>query len=217
MTHKTNPKILRIFGSEDWLSKGFYRKNFPQFLEEDFKIRNFLIKKFPKTTIESIEIERETGFLKIIIKTARPAFIIGRSGDEVKKLKKEIEKLISQSQKKTEKKDIKIEIIAIKDPWSSASLASQWVAIQIEKRVPFRRTLKMAISKIMASNEVKGVKISASGRLNGVSIHRREWLQEGQLPRQKIRGIIDYGFAEAHCSYGVIGIKVWIYKGEKLE
>jgi len=216
MTHKTHPKILRIGINEDWLSKGFYRKKFPQFLEEDFKIRSFLTKKFPKTTIKDIEIERGATFLKIIIKTPKPAFIIGRAGDEVKKLKKEIEKLIFQLQKKKEeKKEIKIEIVAIKDPWSSAELTSQWVAIQLEKRTPYRRAIKMALSKVMTSKEAKGVKILVSGRLDGISIARKEWLQEGQLPRQKIKGIIDYGFSEAHCSYGAIGVKVWIYKGEK--
>lgn len=217
MTHKTQPKILRIGQNEEWLSRGFYKKNFPQFLKEDLKIRNFLIKKFSKTTIENVDIERRTNFLKILIRTARPAFIIGRSGDEVKKLKKEIQNLIGQTKDKSEKKDIKIEIITIKDPWSSASLISQWVASQIEKRTPYRRALKMAIDKVMASKEIKGIKILASGRLNGVSISRHEWLQQGNLPRQTLRGLIDYGFTEAHCSYGVIGIKVWIYKGEELK
>lgn len=217
MTHKTHPKVLRIAKIEDWHSRGLYRKNFPQFLEEDFKIRNFLIKKFPKATIENVEIERGAAFLKIIIKTAKPAFIIGRAGDEVKKLKKGLEKFINQSKGKIDKREIKIEIITIKDPWTSADLTSQWVAVQLEKRMPFRRTLKMAISKVMASKEIKGIKILVSGRLNGASIARKEWLQEGQLPRQKIRGIIDYGFSEAHCSYGIIGVKVWMYKGERME
>ena len=210
MSHKTHPKILRMKRNEDWLSRGFYRKNFPQYLEEDFKIRTFLKKKLPQGTIENVEIERGAIVLKIFIKTARPALIIGRGGEGVKKLNKEIEKLI-------DKKDIKIEILTVRSPWASASLASQWIASQIEKRVPYRRVLKMALSKIMSSKEVIGARVEVSGRLNGIAISRTEWLQEGELPRQKLRNVFDYAFSKALCSYGVIGVKVWMNKGEEFE
>jgi len=105
----------------------------------------------------------------------------------------------------------------VKNPWLSASLTSQWVAGQIEKMVPFRRVLKMAISKSIEQKEIKGVKIEVSGRLNGVEISRREWLKEGRLPRQTLRSVIDYGFSQAYCTYGVIGVKVWLYKGESFK
>ncbi len=115
------------------------------------------------------------------------------------------------------KKEVRIEIREVRNPWTSASLSAQWVAQQIEKRVNHRRVLKQAIGKIMINKEVKGVKIEVSGRLNGVEIARREWLRKGQLPLQTIRADIDYAKAEAHCTYGVIGVKVWIYKGEKFD
>ena len=220
MSHITNPKILRIRKTEDWMSRGFYKKNFPLYLEEDFKIRNFLIKNLPKGTIEGIEIERGSTFLKIFIKTARPALIIGRGGEEVKKIKKEIEKIITpliKGKESIKKQEVKIEILTVKDPWASASLASQWVALQLEKRARFRQVLKMVLSKIMFSREVKGARVQVAGRLNGVSISRTEWLQQGELSRQTIRAVIDYGFSTALCSYGIIGVKVWIYKGQKLE
>jgi len=220
MSHITNPKILRIRKTEDWMSRGFYKKNFPLYLEEDFKIRNFLLKNLPKGTIEGIEIERGSTFLKIFIKTARPALIIGRGGEEVKKIKKEIEKIITpliKGKESIKKQEVKIEILTVKDPWASASLASQWVALQLEKRARFRQVLKMVLSKIMFSKEVKGARVQVAGRLNGVSISRTEWLQQGELSRQTIRAVIDYGFSTALCSYGIIGVKVWIYKGQKLE
>lgn len=217
MSQKTNPKILRITKIEHWLSRGFYEKKFSQYLEKDFRIREFLEKKLPKGIIESIEIERERTLLKIIIKTSRPALVIGRGGEGVEKLKKEIQKLFERQGKDKElksEKEIKIEILAVKNVWASAELNSQWIAFQIQKRMPFRRVLKMALDKIMINKEIKGARIEISGRLNGVSIARREWLQKGELPRQRIKAIIDYGFSKAYCSYGVIGVKVWLYKGE---
>ncbi len=216
MSQKTNPKSLRIKENQDWLSRGFHSKNFSKYLEEDFKLRKFLNKKLPKGTVETIETERNGSQLKIIIKTARPALIIGRGGEGVEKLKNEIENISGiKKEKNARKNDLKIEIISVKDVWASASLASQWIAGQIEKRMPFRRVLKMALSKIMAVKSVKGARTEVAGRLNGISIARTEWLQEGELPRQRLRAIMDYGFAEAHCAYGVIGVKVWIYKGDK--
>ena len=219
MSHKASQKILRIFQNEDWDSRGFYKKNMPHYLEEDFKIRKFLNKKLPKGIIESIEIERDETTVRIIIKTSRPALVIGRGGEGVTKLRNEIEEIIKGINRKRnyeeERKAIKIEILSVKDPWSSANLTAWWVALQLEKRMPYRRALKMALNKIMVSKEVKGARIRVSGRLNGVDISRKEWLQEGRLPRNRFRANIEYGFAEANCTYGAIGVKVWIYKGEK--
>ncbi|MBZ9572821.1 30S ribosomal protein S3 [Patescibacteria group bacterium] len=218
MSHKVHPKILRIRETKDWSSRGLYQKKFPQYLEEDFELRNFLSKRLPRGTVENIEVERGQTLLKIIIKTARPALVIGRGGEEIERLKKDLEKILEKKKRKTgPKREIKIEIIEVRNPWSSSSLCSQWIASQIEKRVPYRRCLKMALRKIMGSRGVKGAKVQVAGRLNGIEISRTEWLKEGELPRQNLRGVIDYGTAQAYCTYGVIGVKVWIYKGEQFE
>lgn len=217
MSHKVHPKSFKIREMKDWLSRGFYKNNFPVYLEEDFIIRQFITKKLPQGIIQEVEIERTSAVLKIIIKTSRPALIIGRGGKGVEELKIGIEKAISkvQGKIKTDKNCLKIEIIEIRNPWLSASLTAQWVAGQIEKQVPFRRVLKMTISKTTEQKEIKGVKVEVSGRLNGVEISRREWLKDGRLPLQTIRAVIEYGAAEAHCTYGVIGVKVWMYKGDR--
>jgi len=226
MSHKVHPKAYRLRRMADWDSRGFYH-NPAQLLEEDFKIRQYINKKLEKVGIEKIEIERFSSKINIIISTARPGLIIGRGGEGVERLKKELEnKVINSSKDKKKfasakvlmnKKELRIEIREIKNPWTSAGLSAQWVAQQIEKRVAFRRVLKQALGKIVANREIKGARIEVSGRLNGVEIARREWVGEGQLPRQTIRADIDYAKAEAHCTYGAIGIKVWIYKGEKFE
>ena len=216
MSHKVHPKAYRLRRMADWDSRGFYH-NPSQLLEEDFKIRQYINKKLEKVGIEKIEIERFSDKINIIISSARPGLIIGRGGEGVEQLKKELEKKAINSSKDKKKIELRIEIREIKNPWASAGLSAQWVAQQIEKRVAFRRVLKQALGKIMANREAKGARIEISGRLNGVEIARREWVGEGQLPRQTIRADIDYAKAEAYCTYGVIGIKVWIYKGEKFE
>jgi small subunit ribosomal protein S3 len=216
MSHKVHPKAYRLRRIADWDTRGFYHKP-SQLLEEDFRIRQYINKKLEKVGIEKIEIERFSGKINIIISSARPGLIIGRGGEGVEQLKKELEKKVIKSSKDKEKIELRIEIREIKNPWTSAGLSAQWVAQQIEKRVAFRRVLKQALGKIMANREIKGARIEISGRLNGVEIARREWIGEGQLPRQTIRADIDYAKAEAFCTYGVIGIKVWIYKGEKFE
>jgi len=213
MAHKVHPKAYRLREIADWDSRGFY-KNPAESLEEDFKIREFLKKTIGKIGVEKIEIERFTNKVNIIISTARPGLIIGRGGEGIEKLRRELEGNVLKM-KTAGKKELRIEIREIKDPWTSASLSAQWVAQQIEKRVAYRRVLKRALSKIMSHKEIQGARIEISGRLNGAEIARREWLGEGKLPRQTIRADIDYAKAEAFCTYGVIGIKVWIYKGEK--
>lgn len=212
MAKKTSPRIIRIRGMEDWSSRGFYEKNFATLLKEDFEIREFLEKKLGKIGIEKIEIEKFPGQINIIISTARPGLIIGRGGEGIEKLAKELKERVLKG-----KKELKIEIREVKNPWQSAQLVSQWMAEQIEKRVPFRRVLKAALSKIMSQKEVQGARVEVSGRLDGVEIARTEWLQEGKLPRQTIRAEIDYAKNKALCTYGTIGIKVWIYKGEKFD
>lgn len=251
MSHKVDPRIFRIRGIGDWLSRGYYKQTAKN-VEEDFRIRDYLNEKIGKLGVEKVEIERFPGRINIIIMTARPGLIIGRGGEGVEQLKKELEAKVMKkptfsaiykkivetklSSKKRAKKDakmikkgikdesdedapnlIKIEIREIKDPWLSARLSADWVARQIEKRMPFRKLLKQALSKILSHKEVKGARIEVSGRLNGNEIARREWLGSGQMPRQTMRADIDYAKDEAHCTYGSIGVKVWIYKGEKFE
>ncbi len=223
MTHHVHPKAMRIRETADWLTRGFYSQSFPEFLKEDFAIRKFLEKKLAGMGIEKIEIERFPGKVNIIIFSGRPGLIIGRGGEGVEILKKAMIKIISRdrtvksSSKSLPKEEVRIEIREAKDMWSSAALVGQSIAQQIEKRTPFRKVMKGAIEKVMAQKGVEGVRVEVAGRLNGVEISRREWLGKGRMPRQTIRAVIDYAQARAYCTYGVIGIKVWIYKGEKFE
>lgn len=229
MAHKVNPKSFRIKDIASWDSRGFYEKNFASTLEEDFRIREFLNKKIGKLGVEKVEIERSPAKINVIISTARPGLIIGRGGGGVEELKKELENKVlkkasvivrgaktSQINKpETAKSELKIEIREVRDPWASAPLIAQWIAGQIEKRVPYRRVLKQALDKAMAQKSVEGIRAEVAGRLDGVQISRREWLRKGRLPRQTLRADIDYAQERASCIYGIIGIKVWLYKGEK--
>jgi small subunit ribosomal protein S3 len=216
MAHKVHPKIFRIPDITNWGSRGFYEKKFPNFLKEDFEIREFLNKKLPKGVIEKIEIERFPNKINVILSTARPGLVIGRRGEGIEILRTELVRKILRQNKKSPTKELKIEIIDIKNPWTSASLVSQWMAQQVEARVPYRRILKQALNKIMVHKEIQGARVQVAGRLGGVEIARTEWLKIGKLPRQTIRADIDYAQARAYCRYGVVGIKVWIYKGEKI-
>jgi len=221
MTHRVHPKIFRIKEITDWDSRGFYRKKFPEYLEEDLKIREFLRKKLGRIGVEKIEIERFPGKINITISSARPGLIIGRGGGGVEELKRDLEAILKPAKKDDihplPRHELKLEIREIKDPWSSASLSAQWIAQQIERRIPHRRVLKQALDKILAVKGVEGGRVEVAGRLRGAEIARREWLKRGRLPRQTIRANIDYATARAFCTYGVIGVKVWIYKGEKFE
>jgi small subunit ribosomal protein S3 len=212
MAFKAHPKGLRIKRMENWDSRGFYEKDFASKLEEEFKIRKFLEEKTGDLGLEKIEIERSPGKINLIINTSRPGLIIGRGGEGVEKLKEEIEKRILSG-----KTDLRIEIREVKNPWASATLVAKWMASQVEKRVPYRRVLKQALAKIMVQKGVEGARVQLAGRLDGVEIARTEWLKQGKLPRQTLRANIDYAQATAHCPYGAVGVKVWIYKGEKFE
>jgi len=209
MAQKINPKSFRIGISEEWSSRWLELKKTPQFLEEDYKIRRFILAKTKVARIEKIEIERKAKDIKIIIKTSRPGLLIGRQGMGIENLQKGLARIL-----KTENK-INISVEEVKRPETSASIVAQNIAEDIEKRIPYRRVLKQHISKIIQHKEVKGAKVMASGRLDGIEIARDEWLREGRLPLSTLRAEIDYGFSEAHCTYGTVGIKVWIYKGEK--
>jgi len=208
MSHKVDPRIFRIRGLEDWASRWFGNKNFARFLEEDYKIRTVLEKKIETLNFEKIEIERFTKTVKVIIFTARPGLIVGRGGEKIKELKKAVEKIVDLP-------DVRMEVKEVKNPWMSATLSAKLMAQSLEKRMPFRRVMKQGLSKIMSSKEVKGARIELAGRLNGSEIARTEWVGEGRLPRQTIRADIDYGTTTAFCTYGALGLKVWIYKGDK--
>jgi len=211
MAHKVHPKSYRIRGIDDWSIRGFYGKNISKGFKEDFLIREYLKKTLTEASVSEVEIERSVNKMSVIIYTARPGLIIGRGGEGVEKIKAMIQKKMGL------KTEMKIEIREVKNPWISSALVSQWMIQQIEKRVPFRQVLKRAIERVVFNKEVKGVRVEVSGRLNGVEIARREWLGQGRLPRQTLRADIDYAENQAHCTYGVVGIKVWIYKGDKFE
>lgn len=224
MSHKVHPKSFRIKGTEDWNIRGFYGKKMPQYLEEDFLIKDFLRKKLTEASVAGIEIEHSANKLNVIVETARPGLIIGRGGGGAEVIKSQVEKIIKKN--KTRRpvsayasggREVKIEIREIKNPWTSAALVAQMAAQQIEKRVPFRQVLKKSLERVMTNKEVKGIRMEVAGRLNGIEIARREWLAKGRMPRNTIRADIDYAQDEAKCTYGKIGIKVWIYKGEKFE
>lgn len=205
---------------DDWEIRGFYGKKFPKLLEQDFFIRKFLFKKLEESAIDSIKIERFPAKLNVIIKSARPGLIIGRGGSGAEELKKELKtKLLALTKKRNGAKipEIRIEIQEVKNPWTSAALIGQAIGKQIIKRVPFRRVIKQSLENIMENKDIKGAKIEIAGRLDGAEIARREWLKKGRLPRQTLRADIDYVCTPIHCSYGTIGVKVWLYKGDKFD
>jgi len=212
MTHKTHPKIYRVKETENWLSRGFYGKEMAERIEQDFKIRKFLEEKIGSLYIEKIEIERELGKINVILYTSRPGVIIGKKGQDVEKLKDAIENKILK-----QKGVLRIEVREVANPWASAALVAKWMANQVEKRVPYRKVLKRALLKAGSQKEVLGVRVQLKGRLDGNEISRREWMQKGRLPRQSLRAQVDYGESQAFCSYGVVGAKVWIFRGKKFE
>ena len=181
------------------------------YLKDDVATRSFLHKKLKNIGVDRVELERGTDALNVIIFTARPGLLIGRGGTGVEELKNAIQKLLKN------KVSVRIEIQEVKNPEASAMIMAESIVEQIEKRIPFRRTMKQALAKIVASKQVKGAKILLGGRLDGAEIARSEHLEEGNLPLQTLRADIDYAKATAHTTYGTIGIKVWIYKGEKFE
>lgn len=223
MSHKVHPKIFRVRGIEDWLSQGFYGKKPLNNVKEDFIIRSFLTKKLKESSVDRIEIERYLNKINVVVYSARPGIIIGRGGEGIEKLRLELLKEIFKKNKlslvewKDLEKKLKIEVKEVSNSWTSSVLVGQWIAQRIEKRMPFRKTMKQALEKVLANKEVKGVKIQVSGRLDGTQIARSEWIERGRLPRQTIRADIDYSLSEARCTYGTIGIKVWIYKGDKFD
>ena len=207
MGQKVHPYGFRIGFNKTWKSRWFADKDYATLLHEDLSLRADLKKRFQHAGVSKIEIERAANKLKIDMHTSRPGIIIGRKGTEVDKLKQEI-------QKRT-KREVFINIQEIQQPELDAQLVAESVAMQLEKRVAFRRAMRKAVESALRFG-ARGIKVRVSGRLNGAEIARSEWYLHGQLPLQTLRADIDYGFAEAHTTYGEIGVKVWIYKGERL-
>ncbi len=206
---------MRIGETTSWKSHWFNFKNYKDYLKEDLAVRKYLSQKLKKSFVDSVEIERSPNLINIIVNTSRPALLIGRGGAGTEEIKKQIRNKVLKIPPK-EKKEIRIEVREVKKPSASASLIAQEIAEKIEKRIPFRRVIKEAMQKIMENKEVKGAKIKISGRLDGAEIARRGFLQKGEMPLQTLRADIDYTEHRAFCTYGTIGIKVWIYKGQKI-
>jgi small subunit ribosomal protein S3 len=207
MGQKVNPHGIRVGVIKDWDSKWYAEKDFSDNLVEDYNIRKFLKKKLYSAGVSRIEIERPTDRLRVIIHTAKPGVVIGKGGADIEKLRTEVQKL-------TDKK-LSLDIKEVKRPDRDAQLVAENIATQLENRVSFRRAMKSAMSRSMKSG-VKGIKTAVSGRLAGADIARSEFYSEGTIPLQTLRADIDYGFAEADTTYGKLGVKVWIYKGEVL-
>jgi len=203
---KVHPYILRIGINKNWRSLWFAdSKEFPKNVAEDSRIRNYIKKRFTHAAVSYVVIERLAEEIKIKIASARPGVIIGRRGADIDRLKEELSEITA--------KNISVDIIEIKAPMADAQLVSQNIAFQLEKRVAFRRATKRAIEHARQAG-VQGIKVKLSGRLGGNEMARREKYHEGSIPLQTLRADVDYGFAEAHTTYGVIGVKTWIYRGE---
>ena len=211
MSHKVDPISNRLGIIKDWNSKWFNKKKRADYLREDSLIRDFIKKKLAKAAIERIVIERSANLINIIIYSARPGIIIGRGGTGVEELKKEIKKKIQ------EKSEVRLDIQEIRKSEVSAVLVGQNIAEQLEKRMPFRRVLKKSIDQVSQNKNVKGVKIAVKGRLDGTEMARREWLKDGRIPLQTLRADIDFAKVNAYTTYGVVGIKVWIYKENEIK
>ena len=207
MGQKVNPHGLRVGVIKDWDSKWYADAEFSDYLVEDYNIRKFLKKKLYSAGVSKIEIERASDRVKVIIYTAKPGVVIGKGGAEIEVTKKELSKL-------TDKK-VMVDIKEIKRPDRDAQLVAENIAQQLENRVSFRRAMKSCMGRTMKSGAM-GIKTCCSGRLGGADIARAEFYSEGTIPLQTLRADIDYGFAEANTTYGKIGVKVWIYKGEVL-
>lgn len=214
MTHSVHPYSHRLGIIRGWKSRWFGTgKKYQEFLRTDVLLRGFLEKRLRGFYVDDLEIERSENSYRVIIKTSRPGMLIGRNGEGVSKLKNDIYKKL-QKIGATIPKDLSIEIDEVKDPESHAAIVAYMIAEGLEKRLPFRRILKQTVEKVLSSKNVKGVKIVISGRLGGADMSRTEMIKKGQVPLQTFRADVDFAREKAYLYYGVIGIKVWIYRGE---
>ncbi len=218
MTHIAHPYVQRLGINRDWKSRWFASnpKQYREYLRADNAVRAFLLKKLKGMSVDTITLERNEKVFRVLIKTARPGLIIGRSGEGATKLRLEVDMLL-RTLKLTDKPEIKIDIEEVRSVETSAAIMAQLVAEGLEKRMQFRRVLKMTIEKAMANRDVQGVRIIVSGRLGGADMARREELKKGRIPLQTLRADIDFARERATLPYGVIGVKVWIYRGDVFE
>ena len=209
MGQKTHPYGFRLGYNKPWRSRWYAgKKDYADLLHEDVRLRKQLKDRLRSAGISAIDIERAANKLVIRLYTARPGIIIGRKGAEIDKLKAEV-------QKRTKGKEVHIDILEVHRPETDAQLVAESIALQLEKRVAFRRAMRKAVDSALRFG-CKGIKVRVAGRLNGAEIARKEWYLQGRLPLQTLRADIDFGTAEAHTTYGVIGVKCWIYQGEKV-
>jgi len=207
MGQKVHPKIFRVGVIESWDSKWYAGHDYANLLHEDFKIKKFLKSRLYHAGISKIEIERAANKAKINIHTARPGIVIGKKGAEIEKLKEELTRLTDR--------ETYLNIIEVRRPDLDGQLVSENVALQLERRVAFRRAMKESVSRAMRMG-AQGIKVQCAGRLGGTEIARTEWYREGRVPLHTLRADISYGFAESRTTYGAIGVKVWIFRGEVL-
>jgi small subunit ribosomal protein S3 len=209
MGQKVNPLGIRLGITRDWTSRWYAgKKQFPLHVHTDFQVRQFLRSRLSEASVSRVQIERAAKKVNITIQTARPGIVIGKKGEDIEKLRQETAKLLGMAVT-----DVRLNIAEIRKPELDSQLVADSIAQQIEKRVMFRRAMKRAVMSTMRSGAL-GVKVRVSGRLNGAEIARTEWYREGRIPLHTFRADIDYGLSEAHTTYGVIGVKVWIFKGE---
>ncbi len=212
MGQKVHPIGIRLGIVKDWSSKWYAdTKTFPEYVRTDHLIRSFIKKKLKDASVSRISIERPAKKVNITIHTARPGIVIGKKGEDIERLRAEISKMIDMTLA-----DVRINISEVRKPELDAQLVAEGIAQQLERRVMFRRAMKRAVTNTMRVG-AEGVKVKVGGRLNGAEIARSEWYHEGRVPLHTLRADIDYGFAEANTTYGVIGVKVWIFKGEIFE
>jgi len=204
---KVNPIGFRLGIIKDWNSRWYAEKDFARMLHEDLKIRKFVKERLNHAGVSRIEIQRRSDSIKATVHTSRPGIVIGKKGAEIEILKRDVAKLIG--------KNVEIDIQEVRKPDIDAQLVAENVALQLERRMTFRRAMKKAVSTAMKMG-AKGVKICCAGRLGGAEIARTEWYREGRVPLHTLRANIEYGFAEAKTTYGIIGVKTWIFKGEVL-
>lgn len=207
MGQKVNPIGFRVGGIKTWRSQWFSEKNYHELVHEDINVRKYLKKKLYHAGVSRIEIERAANKAKVNIYAARPGIIIGKKGSEIEKLKKDLEN-VSQS-------EIIINILEVRKPEVDAQLVAENVALQLERRVAFRRAMKKCVTSSLKFG-AKGIKVNCAGRLGGAEMARSEWYRDGRVPLHTLRADIDWGFAEARTAYGIIGVKVWIFHGEVL-
>ena len=208
MGQKTNPIGFRLGIIKSWESRWFSEKDYSKLLQEDINIRKFLLKKLSTAGIAKVVIERPAKLAKITIHTSRPGVIIGKKGSDIEKLKKEIGNITEG--------DVSINIVEIKKPELDSQLVADNIAQQLERRVAFRRAMKRAVQSAMRLGAL-GIRVNCSGRLGGAEIARTEWYREGRVPLHTLRADIDYGVSRANTTYGICGVKVWIFKGEKFD